>query len=152
MARSQRVVQSAVPPAVAFAFVSDFRHAPLWDPQTRSAEKLGDGPIGIGTRFVLVGGVAGLRMELPYEIVAFDPPHRLVLEGSTRWVRYRDQITFEADGPGTRIVYDAEMELRSALRIVGPLLPLMFDRIAEAATRGMPRAIEQHAGTPDPLT
>lgn len=148
MARSRRVVRSARPVDAVFEFVSDFRHAPLWDPQARAAEKVTEGPIGIGTRFVLIASVASMRATLPYEIVAYEPPRRVVLEGATRWLRYRDTITFEGEGAGTRIVYDAQLELRSVLRIMHPLMSLLFERIAEEATRGMSRAIELHAGGP----
>src|SRR4029079_5945778 len=40
-----------------FAFVSNFRNAAKWDPRTYSAEKTTPGPIGIGTVFVLRGGM-----------------------------------------------------------------------------------------------
>lgn len=40
-----------------FAFVSDFRNAARWDPRTYSASKTTDGPIEIGTRFMLTGGL-----------------------------------------------------------------------------------------------
>lgn len=45
-----------------FAFVSDFRNAALWDPRTYAVEKTTDGPIGVGTRFMLTGGM--LREEV----------------------------------------------------------------------------------------
>lgn len=145
MARARRVLHASAPVERAFAFVGDLRHAPRWDPQARSVAKLTPGPVGLGTRFELVAALPLVRVVLPYEIVEHAPPRRVVLEGCTSWLRYRDAITFEPDGRGTRIVYDAELELRSALRLVAPLLPLAFARIAEVATRGIPRAIERHA-------
>ncbi len=70
-----------------FAFVSDFRNAVRWDPRTYAAEKTTDGPIGVGTRFVLSGGLLPearlerlhvprrlVAMSLSYDVSAVDPP------------------------------------------------------------------------------
>jgi dehydrogenase/reductase SDR family member 12 len=145
MARSRRVLHASAPVELAFAFVGDLRHAPRWDPQARSVAMITPGPVGLGTRFELVAALPVGRIVLPYEIVEHVPTRRVVLEGRTSWLRYRDAITFEPEGAGTRIVYDAELELRSVLRLAAPLLPLAFSRIAEVATRGIPAAIERYA-------
>ena len=98
----------AIPRSVekTFAFVSDFRNASRWDPRTYSVEKVTEGPIGVGTRFVLTGGVVprnvlerlrvpGSRagMPLPYDVVEFNAPTGFVLEGESRAFRYRDHLT-----------------------------------------------------------
>ncbi len=145
-----------VPQSVAktFAFVSDFRNAVLWDPRTYAAEKTTDGPIGVGTRFMLTGGmltedlvqrlhipesVAG--MPLPYDVTEFDTPHEFVLEGESRIVRYRDHLEFFPDGDGTRLRYAAELELKGPFAFMDPLLRLMFKRIGDDATRDLPAAV-----------
>src|SRR5262245_1560504 len=101
MARTRHVVHTAVPRERAFAFVGDLRNAPAWDPQALGVDKLTPGPIAVGTRFLLTASVARVRLELPYEVRAHEPGRRLVLEGETRLVRYRDEIRFEdAEGGG----------------------------------------------------
>lgn len=137
-----------------FAFVSDFRNAVLWDPRTYAADKATDGPIGVGTRFVLTGGmltedlverlhipgsVAG--MALPYDVVEFDAPHGFVLEGESRIVRYSDHLEFFPHGDGTRLRYAAELELKGPFAVMDPLLRMMFKRIGDDATRGLPAAV-----------
>lgn len=140
--------------AATFAFVSDFRNAEHWDPRTYSVEKATDGPIGVGTRFVLTGGmmredlVKRLRlpqsmagMALPYDVVDFDPPNEFVLEGESRLVRYRDHLEFSADGANTRLRYFAELSLKGPLALGEPLLKMMFKRIGDDATRDLPATV-----------
>jgi hypothetical protein len=63
------------------AFVSDLRNAARWDPRTYGVEKVTDGPIGVGTRFMLTGG--GFRMDRQNPSV----PCRCV-RVQTRWVGF----------------------------------------------------------------
>lgn len=142
MARYRTSLTIKRPLAETFAFFSDFRNAPSWDPQTVSARKATDGDIGLGTIFVLVGGTAGINFDLPYEIVSYDPPHQFILKGKNRIFRYRDVIDFIAEGEHTRMSYYAELRFRGLLRAGNPLMSLMFQRIGDEATRRMPTAAE----------
>lgn len=137
-----------------FAFVSDFRHAARWDPRTYAVEKTTDGPIGVGTRFVLTGGLlreetvkrlhiphslAG--MALPYDVVEFERPDYFVLEGESRLVRYRDRLEFSQQGESSRLLYTAELHLKGPLSSGEPLLRKMFSRIGDDATRHLPDVV-----------
>ena len=141
---------------VTFAFVSDFRNAARWDPRTYSAEKATDGPIGVGTRFMLTGGLMRedfaqrmhlptrlIGMPLPYDIVEFDPPNEFVLKGETGLVGYCDRLRFSATEEGTSLRYSAQLEMKGPMRIGEPLLRRVFTRIGDEATRGLPAAVER---------
>jgi hypothetical protein len=125
-----------------FAFISDLRNAPTWDPQTVAAYKMSEGPIGTGTRFCLVGRLFGYRLNLPYEIGRYDPPRELVIAGETALLRYQDRITLVSDDLGTRLTYEAHLDLKGVFRLANPLLALLLPRIGDAATRGMAAAVE----------
>ncbi|MBL9036902.1 MAG: SRPBCC family protein [Archangium sp.] len=143
-----------------FAFVSDFRNAQKWDPRTFRADKVTDGPIGLGTRFVLRGGavpkylVPGilspileplLAMPLPYDVVTYTPPSEFVLAGETPVFRYEDRITFAPEGRGTRLTYAAKLEFKGPFAIGNPALALMFKRIGDDATRDIPVTVVEGA-------
>src|SRR5215217_242795 len=141
---------------VTFAFVSDFRHATTWDPRTYEATKTTEGPIGLGTKFMLLGGlfpkdtrVCGVTLprvllgeqRLPYEIVVHQPSRELALAGETTTLRYHDHLQFSPEGPDTRLLYTARIELKGLLKVGEPLSRWMFDRIGTAATQGIPDAV-----------
>jgi hypothetical protein len=128
-----------------FAFISDLRNAPSWDPQTIEAYQLSEGPIGAGTRFRLVGTVLGYKLDLPYEVQRYDAPHELVIGGETTMMRYSDRITLAAYGPDTRLTYEARLDLKGIFRLANPFLPLVFRKIGDAATKRMPEAVERLA-------
>ena len=137
-----------------FTFVSDFRNAARWDPRTYVVEKATEGPIGLGTRFMLTGGmlkedlVRRLRipqrlagMPLPYDVVEFDSPNEFVLKGESWAMRWCDHLEFSRDGERTRLRYYAELHLKGPLALGEPLLKRMFKRIGDDATEGLPAAV-----------
>ena len=125
-----------------FDFVSDFRHAASWDPRTLEVEKTTEGPVGLGTSFRLVGKSLGMKLDLPYTIVAYEHPRRLALEGENTFFRYRDEIGFSEEAQGTRFTYNARLSFKGILKIGNPFLQLMFKRIGDDATEGIVRALE----------
>jgi hypothetical protein len=149
------------PLAPTFDFVTDFRNAPRWDPRTYDANKVTPGPVGAGTRFLLLGGMFSretldrLRVpdwlrpttELPYEVVSFVAPSEMVVRGETRTLRYEDRLTFSEEAGGTRLHYWATMELKGVLAVGEPIFQPIFRAIGADATRGMPAAVE--AAVPD---
>jgi hypothetical protein len=144
------------PLAATFAFVTDLRNAPRWDPRTYEARMVTEGAVRLGTRFVLLGGPLtretlerfhvpeALRgaSELPYEVVSFIPQREMVVRGETSALRYEDHLVFSAEGDATRLRYMAMMTLRGVLELGEPLLGPIFDRIGADATRGIPAAVE----------
>ena len=162
MARFATTLHVPRPVDEVFAFVSDFRNAVHWDPRTYAAEQLTPGSPGIGTRFVLTGGVLPrpvlrrlripaslVGMRLPYDVVEFTPPSGFTLAGESRLVRYRDRLEFTADGGGTRVRYLAELHLRGPLAVGEPLLRPLFSRIGRDATRDLADAVVRGTGGPD---
>ncbi len=144
------------PASASFAFVSDFSNAVHWDPRTYATEKVTEGPVGVGTRFMLTGGMmkeAWVRrfripkrlagMALPYDVVEFDSPNGFVLEGETRVFRYRDEIDFSEEGDVTKVRYWAKLEFKGPLRILDLLLRPMFRRIGDDATRDLPEVVSR---------
>lgn len=127
----------------AFDFISDFRHASLWDPRTQSVRKVTDGPIGRGTQFMLTALLpAGFTLDFPYEIEAYDRARELVFNGRRPCFSYRERINFIPDATGTVIEYRAEMWLTSLLLLGNPILSLIYQRIGDDATSGIVPALE----------
>jgi len=132
--------------ALAFDYISDFTHASLWDPRTQSVRKLTQGPIGLGTRFMLRARLLGpLRLDFPYEIVEYARPRVLVFAGHTQFFAYRERVSFTPDAGGTSIEWAAEMKLHSWLALGNPILSLVYQSIGDDATSGIALLLDQAA-------
>ncbi|MGY6501876.1 MAG: SRPBCC family protein [Acidimicrobiales bacterium] len=121
-----------------FAYLSDFTNTAEWDPGIVESELLGDGPIGLGSRYRVVSSTAGRELTLIYEVTEWDPPNRFVLVGESDNLRSVDVLTFEPlDDGSTRATYHADLALRGPSRVADPLLHLMFQVIGRRAAEGL---------------
>lgn len=143
MPHSFNAVRVSQSPERVFDFISDFRHAPLWDPRTREVRLLDDLPIRRGTRFSLTAAVFGLTLELPYTILEYQRPTKLVFAGTTALFDYRERVTISPVREGTRIEWDAHMQLRSVLALGNPVLALLYQHIGDDAVGGIAAALER---------
>ena len=142
MARYVASLNTDRPLEEVFDYLADFSTTAEWDPGVVEASRVGDGPVGMGSRFDLVTQFMGRTTELSYEIVAFDRPHLVTLRGENATVVSLDTITFEATDTGTRLTYDADLTLKGALRLGDPLLKLVFGRIGDAAVGGLTKQLD----------
>lgn len=146
MAHYHATVETPLAPDDVFAYLSDFSTTEEWDPGTTHAERLGDGPIGKGTKFKLRARFLGSESDLVYEVTDFEAPRRVVLRGENAAVVSLDDITFEpAAGGGTRITYDATLSFKGPLRLADPLLSLAFRRVGDRALTGLRTTLESSA-------
>jgi hypothetical protein len=69
MARYLATVESPRPAAEVFDYVADFTTNAEWDPGTVSADRIGGGPIGLGSECRLVVSFLRRTSRLTYRIV-----------------------------------------------------------------------------------
>lgn len=141
MARYRTTIHSRLSPEEAFAYLADFSHSATWDPGVIEARRLEEGPVREGSRFALVASFAGRRVPLEYAVASFDPPRRVVFAAESGLFRSLDTISFVADGDGTQVTYDALLEPKGALRLLGWALALTFKGVGDRARDGLRRAL-----------
>lgn len=130
-----------------FAYLADFANAAEWDPGVVEAERLSESDPTLGTRFRVVTSTLGSRQTLEYEVTDWDPPHRLVLVGTTSRLRSIDTLTFATtDAGGTRVTYHADLALRGVARAFDPTLHVAFQLIGRRAAQGLREVL---TGDPD---
>ena len=129
----------------AFAFVADFSNSAHWDPGVASSERLDDGPLRVGARYLLGVRMGGRITPMTYTITLLDRPNRVVLAGEGSGVSAVDDISFETAGSGTAVSYTADIRLRGILRLLAPFAGGAFRRVAENARGGMQRALDERA-------
>lgn len=78
-----------------------------------------------------------LEGAFEYRITEFEPPSRQVLVGGKGSLRSIDEITFVSRPGGTRISYEARLELSGLGRLADPFLDVLFQRIGSVAVRGL---------------
>jgi uncharacterized membrane protein len=61
------------PPSEVFAFVGNHENLPIWTEGVKRATRTTEPPVGVGTRYVVVGRILGRRVESTYEVTAYEP-------------------------------------------------------------------------------
>jgi carbon monoxide dehydrogenase subunit G len=138
-------VETRLPIDAAFAFLSDFSNAAIWDPGTATAKRLDAGPVRVGSRFALGVRMAGSVRPMTYRIVRLEPDRQVVLEGSGSGVAATDTMSFERTDVGTRVDYHADIRLLGWRRLLEPVAGGAFARIAGAARAGLQRSLDERA-------
>ena len=138
MARYVDAIDLPFSPIAAFDYLAGLHHTADWDPGVSEARRLDpERPLGRGSRFEVVARFLGRRVPMTYEITGYEPPHRLVLRGRAGGVLSIDTITFAPVPGGTRVTYEARLELAGLARVFDPVLDLLFQRIGARAARGL---------------
>jgi carbon monoxide dehydrogenase subunit G len=136
MAHVVRTVTTAWSPEQAFAYMSDFTHAPEWDPGVVEARRADAGAIGPRSSFDLTIRVGKRRFPLRYEVTDF-APGRVTFSARTAAIKSVDTVTVARRDEATEVTYDARLNLRGILRLADPLLALGFRSVADRAICGL---------------
>jgi dehydrogenase/reductase SDR family protein 12 len=137
MARYVDAIDLPLPIEEAFDYLADFSRTAEWDPGVCDARRLTRGEVRLGSRFEVTVAFLGRRIPLEYRITEFERPSRLVLTGGDSSLRSIDEITFVSRRGGTRVTYEARLELEGIRRLADPALDLLFQRIGRLAVRGL---------------
>jgi carbon monoxide dehydrogenase subunit G len=145
MPRLHEIIETALPPEDAFAFVADFANAQHWDPGVATSERVGSGPVAVGATYRLGIRMRGRVSPMTYRVTVYEAPRRVVLAGKGSGVRAVDEIRFEPAGTGTRVDYTADITLTGLLMLALPFSRATFEKIASDALAGMKRALDERA-------
>ena len=129
----------------AFEYVTDWSRQAEWDPNTVSSVRIGEGGPEVGARYVLEVRMGRRAVPMEYRITELEAPSRIALVGEGPGIRAEDVITFSEAGSGTRVDYQAEIELGGWLGLAQPLLGRAFRGIARSAVAGMQRELDARA-------
>lgn len=120
-----------------------YENHPRWEREVVEIRQLTPGPIGLGSRAIMVRQEFGRRSETEYEVTAFQPPRRIAFRHP------QDSILFElgfdlraAGASATDLTVHVRMEPKGALRLLSPLLALQLPRRSERITRRMIDLVE----------
>jgi carbon monoxide dehydrogenase subunit G len=127
-----------------FDYMADFSNVTAWDETTKQARVL-QGPAAgvVGSRFAVKVRFAGRDTDLEYETKGSEPHRRLLLRAETATIVSEDEVTVARGSDGTTLLtYDADLRLRGPLKLLDPVLGLLFQRLGDNAAAGLARELD----------
>jgi len=131
------------PAAAVHAYVSDFKNLPRWDPTIVKVEQTTPGPVGQGTRYVVVLKFVGSETTLDYQVREYAPPISAMLVGVASSAVATDKITIEPTPTGSRLTWHADITLSWPAKILDPLLKLFFAGDVKKAMANLERELNE---------
>ena len=142
MAHFHAALAVPAPPDQVFDRLGRFDRAEEWDPGVSEGAMLTPAPVALGSRFRLVARVLGRDVPLEYEIVEYTPGRRLEFHAETGVAVSHDVVTFTPIADGTRLDYDARLDLKGVARLFAPVLAVGFHRYAGRGADGLRRWLD----------
>lgn len=130
MVAVERVFTVSTPRPEVHAYLRDFANAEEWDPGTISCRRQGDGPVAVGATWSNVSEFRGKETELTYRLTQDSPDH-LQFVGENKTVTSTDDISFAADGTGTRITYHAEFAFHGLAALATPFVKGQLEELGD---------------------
>ena len=142
MIEAHGVVQIAAPIEVVFDYLADARNEPRWLPGAREVAKIGDRPVGLGTRF---DGVYTRAGRVVVEIVEYERPTRVTFRAHAKIVDFDDAVTLAAHDGGTALNALMQAEPRGLMKVFAPLIARTMRPQFEANWVHLKEAIERRS-------
>ena len=130
------------PVETVFDFVADERNEPRYNPQMLRAEKISEGPIGLGTRFRARTTSGGRPVEMILEITAYDRPRRLASSTRMAEMDIQGTLTLEPSGDGTRMHWSWAVKPRGLFKLMTPFIGLIGRRQERRIWRSLKQYLE----------
>ena len=125
-----------------FDFVADERNEPTFNPRMVHVEKVTEGPIGTGTRFIATTQSMGRRFDITVEFTSYQRPTRLESTSQAASVQTRGWLSFEPHPDGTRMRWSWDVEPTGPSRLLTPLINRVGTRQEVAIWSSLKRHLE----------
>jgi hypothetical protein len=111
-----------------FDMVADERNEPRYNPRIVRAEKVSEGPVGAGSRFLAQPKGMGTKGEMISEVLEYDRPRRVRTVVRSSYMRVDGTVALaEVDG-ATRLRWNWDLRLVGAMRVLSPVLAVVGPR------------------------
>ena len=144
LVRGEIVIQRPIEEV--FDFVADERNEPKYNPQMTVAEKVTEGPVGVGTRFHCLMTGRGGPADMAIEFTGFDRPRRIVETTHVSNVMVIDgELHFEPVADGTKMTWLWDLHPRGMYKLLGPMIRRTGERQEAAVWTGLKHVLESPA-------
>ena len=136
-------IEIARPPEAVAAYEFDPTNDPHWIGGVKSAERLTDGPIDVGSRVRRLGAFLGRPIEWVMDVVEHVPARRLAMHAIRS--PFPMDVTYELtpSATGTSASIRIQGEAGGAYGLLGPLTPLLVRRSVQSDLRRLKQALER---------
>src|SRR5437868_13999728 len=110
MTKVERTLIINQPVEKVFAYITNPRNNPKWQPDILDSRVTPDEPTHVGTRVTDVRSLLGRKLELTTEVIEFEPNKMMRVKSTSGPIPFRGYITFEPIDGGTRVDFLAEAE------------------------------------------
>jgi uncharacterized protein YndB with AHSA1/START domain len=144
VASFSHTVEIARPPGDVFPWLLDADKVPRWTGHLETYERIGDGPLGPGSKVRQILDISGRRIDVQLEVTAYDPPSGAETRFESNGVAVTSSYRLEPDGSGTRLTQAIEAKPTS---LGGRMIvPLVQPRLEEKLTQDLERLRETLSG------
>src|SRR3990170_621421 len=120
-----------------------FENHPRWEHEVMEVRKVTDGPIGVGSRAVMVREEYGRRSEAPLEITAFEPPRTIAFKHLGGPMLFELTLVMTPAGAtSTDLSAHVQIGLHGRYRLLTPMFAFNLPRISKRIIRTMVELIE----------
>ena len=120
MIRIEHSLEISRPPEEVFALLVDLDRLPDW--QSSAIEARADEPLALGSLVHEKRRFLGRELADELEVVAFDPPRRLVLRSQGGPVKLTIDHELQPNGGGTRLTVVASGKPGGLMKFAGPMI------------------------------
>ncbi len=133
------------PVAEVFAYVSDLSNEPAWHTDVLEARQTSEGPIGIGTTFLIrVKPSMGVSEGLE-EVIGFELNRKQVLRGEMGSMRPTITDLFEPADGRTKFTRRIQIEASGLMKLMLPLVRPMIGKSNTGFLANLKQVLEQEA-------
>jgi len=111
-----------------FGVLTNVENTGKWFPGNVEEHWTSPPPHGVGSARHAVVTVLRRRTENDAVATEFQPPHRAVMEGTSPNAPFLVVLMFARVGDSIRVEVTSEIRLRGAMRILGPVVTLVYGR------------------------
>lgn len=131
-----------------FDVVADERNEPRFNPGMRRAEKISEGPIGVGTRFRAEVVSMGRPVEMVIEYTGYERPRRLASTTHMSSMDIRYTLTFEPVPEGTWMRWSGDLEPHGIFKLMSPMVARLGRRQERRVWTGLKCLLEGQGPPP----
>ena len=131
-----------------FDVVADERNEPRFNPGMRRAEKISEGPIGVGTRFRAEVVSMGRPVEMVIQYTGYERPRRLASTTHMSSMDIRYTLTFEPVPEGTWMRWSGDLEPHGIFKLMSPMVARLGRRQERRIWTGLKWLLEGQGPPP----